>query len=98
MGLALPGADAWRESDCDGVCLLPMQDTEYWSPFTQAYLSLPEWGTRSINDNQMIVSLRTPVTYDQWSATLVHVEPVGDAALDLFSIDTEGVSSSVCRA
>jgi hypothetical protein len=42
MSLAFPGADAWRESDRDGACIFPMQDTEDWNTFSQSYLLLLE--------------------------------------------------------
>ena len=67
MSRAIAGTEAWRESDCDGAGLLPMQDAEDWNPVTQAYPSQPDWDTRSINDSRMSVTPGTPGTPGQWS-------------------------------
>ncbi|KAF8197459.1 modular protein with glycoside hydrolase family 13 and glycosyltransferase family 5 domains [Pholiota molesta] len=58
----LAGANAWRESDCDGGGLRPMADTDDWNPVTQAHPTQPEWDARSINDQA-----HTPGTPAQWS-------------------------------
>lgn len=59
----LAGANAWRESDCDGGGLRPMADTDDWNPVTQAHPTQPEWDARSINDPQV----HTPGSPAQWS-------------------------------
>lgn len=61
---SIAGANAWRESDCDGGGLRPMADTDDWNPITQAHPTQPEWDTRSINDSPQI---HTPGSPGQWS-------------------------------
>ncbi|KAJ3985674.1 modular protein with glycoside hydrolase family 13 and glycosyltransferase family 5 domains [Lentinula detonsa] len=45
----LAGADAWRESDCDGGTggLRPMAETDDWNPVNQAQPSQPGWDQQS---------------------------------------------------
>lgn len=45
----LAGADAWRESDCDGGTggLRPMADTDDWNPVNQSQPSQPAWDQQS---------------------------------------------------
>jgi len=63
----LAGANAWRESDCDGAGLRPMADTDDWNPVTQAYPTQPEWDTRSINEPPHTPQAHTPGSPGQWS-------------------------------
>jgi alpha-1,3-glucan synthase len=47
---SIAGANAWRESDCDGGAARPIGDSEDWNPVNQAQPTQPEWDTRSVND------------------------------------------------
>lgn len=46
----LAGANAWRESDCDGGGLRPMADTDDWDPVAQTQPTQPDWDSRSMNE------------------------------------------------
>jgi hypothetical protein len=70
---SLAGADAWRESDCDGGGVRPMVDTDDWNPENQVYPSQPEWDNRSINESP---HAHTPGTPGQWSQDAL--TPTGD--------------------
>jgi len=69
----LAGANAWRESDCDGGGVRPMAETDDWDPVSQAYPSQPDWDSRSINDGPHV---HTPGSPGQWSQE--SFTPVGD--------------------
>ncbi|KAF8892560.1 glycoside hydrolase family 13 and glycosyltransferase family 5 protein [Infundibulicybe gibba] len=69
----IAGANAWRESDCDGAGVRPMADTDDWNPVNQAYPTQPEWDNRSINEGPHIHSPGTP---GQWSQE--SLSPGGD--------------------
>jgi alpha-1,3-glucan synthase len=91
MSRAIAGAEAWRESDCDGAGLLPMQDPEDWDPVAQAYPSQPDWDTRSINDSRMSMAPGTPVTPGtpgQWSHDTL--TPANDSYLAAPRFNQEG--------
>ena len=72
---SIAGANAWRESDCDGGGLRPMADTDDWNPVTQAHPTQPDWDTRSINDNPQI---HTPGSPGQWIQEVL--TPTGDSS------------------
>lgn len=57
---ALAGANAWRESDCDGGGARPIGETDDWDPVNQAAPTQPDWDSRSINEG----ALNSP---GQWS-------------------------------
>lgn len=69
----LAGANAWRESDCDGGGVRPMAETDDWDPVSQAYPSQPDWDSRSINDSPHVNNPGSPGQWSQESFT-----PVGD--------------------
>ena len=66
---SIAGANAWRESDCDGAGLRPMADTDDWDPVAQAYPTQPEWDTRSVNDQSLSPHLHTPYSPGQGGST-----------------------------
>ncbi|KII88464.1 glycosyltransferase family 5 protein [Plicaturopsis crispa FD-325 SS-3] len=71
------GANAWRESDCDGGGVRPIAETDDWDPVTQSYPQQPDWDSRSINESPRMSSVvpNSPGTPGQWSASLT---PTGD--------------------
>lgn len=60
----LAGANAWRESDCDGGGVGLMADTDDWDPVNQEYPSQPDWDSRSVADS---FQANTPGTPGQWT-------------------------------
>lgn len=60
----IAGANAWRESDCDGRGVHPIGETDDWNPVTQSYPTQPEWDNRSINEQ---TNFHTPGSPAQWS-------------------------------
>jgi alpha-1,3-glucan synthase len=60
----IAGANAWRESDCDGGGVNPIGETDDWNPVNQTYPTQPEWDNRSINEHS---HAHTPGTPGQWS-------------------------------
>jgi alpha-1,3-glucan synthase len=72
---SIAGANAWRESDCDGGGFRPMADTDDWNPVTQAHPTQPDWDSRSINDSPQI---HTPGSPGQWSQEVL--TPTGDSS------------------
>jgi len=78
MSRSIAGAESWRESDCDGAGLLPMQDAEDWNPEALAYPSQPDWDSRSINEGRMSMPA-TPGSPGQWSQD--SLTPAGDPYL-----------------
>ncbi|CAA7271667.1 unnamed protein product [Cyclocybe aegerita] len=66
----LAGANAWRESDCDGGGLRPMADTDDWNPVTQSYPSQPDWDSRSMNEGPHIHTPGSPAQWSQESMSL----------------------------
>jgi alpha-1,3-glucan synthase len=66
MSRAVAGPEAWRESDCDGAGLLPMQDADDWNPATELYPTQPDWDAHSINEGRMSMP-PSPGTPGQWS-------------------------------
>jgi alpha-1,3-glucan synthase len=45
----IAGANAWRESDCDGGTMQPVADTEDWNPVVQVHPTQPDWDARSVD-------------------------------------------------
>lgn len=61
---SIAGSDAWRESDCDGAALRPVDETDDWNPVQQSHPSEPQWDNRSIMESPRI---NTPGSPGQWS-------------------------------
>lgn len=61
----IAGANAWRESDCDGGSVRPIADAEDWNPEYSAYPSQPDWDSRSVAES--IRSPGPPGSPGQWS-------------------------------
>ncbi|EAU88623.2 alpha-1,3-glucan synthase [Coprinopsis cinerea okayama7 len=64
----LAGANAWRESDCDGSGLRPVAHTGDWDPVEQAQPTQPEWDSRSMRSfNDGASTPMTPGSPAAWS-------------------------------
>lgn len=65
----LAGANAWRESDCDGAGVRPIADTDDWNPVNQAQPTQPDWDARSVASDspQLQTPGYIPNSPGQWS-------------------------------
>ncbi|KAJ7774879.1 modular protein with glycoside hydrolase family 13 and glycosyltransferase family 5 domains [Mycena metata] len=62
------GADAWRESDCDGGGVQPIAQADDWDPVAQAYPSQPDWDSRSMRSvDPRYSAVPGPGSPGQWS-------------------------------
>lgn len=64
---SIAGANAWRESDCDGGTALPIGESEDWNPVAQANPTQPDWDNRSVHDYAHPHPLGAPGSPAQWS-------------------------------
>lgn len=61
---SLAGANAWRESDCNGGTVHPIGESEDWNPVTQPQPTQPDWDSRSVNE---YAQAHIPSSPAQWS-------------------------------
>lgn len=64
MSRGIAGADAWRESDCDGGSTQPLAEHDDWDPIHQAQPLQPEWDRNSVLESP---GVNTPGSPGQWS-------------------------------
>ncbi|KAF9052983.1 modular protein with glycoside hydrolase family 13 and glycosyltransferase family 5 domains [Panaeolus papilionaceus] len=83
----LAGANAWRESDCDGGALRPLPETDDWNPVAQAHPTQPEWDSRSARSDMTpgFPTPHTPGSPAQWSQEDLSRTPHSQEGQDYFA-------------
>lgn len=72
----LAGANAWRESDCDGSGLKPVAHTGDWDPIQQAQPTQPDWDAQSVRSyNDGTGTPFTPGSPAAWSQDTLTTTP-----------------------
>ena len=61
----LAGANAWRESDCNGGTVHPIGESEDWNPVAQPQPTQPDWDSRSVNEYAQVHIPNSPAHWSQ---------------------------------